>query len=63
MLVDARRPTASFTSILNCRQQQTHQNANDGNDDQEFDECKTASSAERIHNWCPLFWNACWPVA
>jgi hypothetical protein len=37
-----------FTHLLNCRQQQTDQDGNDGNDDQELDERETSLRAKTL---------------
>ena len=39
--VDAVRAASRFARRLNGRQQERHQDADDGNDDKELDQCKT----------------------
>jgi len=41
-IVTARHASSRFTSGLNRRQQQRHQNANDGNDHQQLDQGETS---------------------
>jgi hypothetical protein len=52
-IVCALHPAGCFASRLNCRQQQTNQDSNDGNHHQQLDERKAASYFPYLHrNTC-----------